>query len=101
MIGAGYTALAAFGGLSEDLSYERLDVLTQLLDDLSAPSSLDEIGIILSAFPPTDDSCSGLCWTLLHALEASPLYVRESLKSAPPGPWPELLERRWQNAEPS
>ena len=96
---AGYTALAAFGRLGEDMSYERLEVLTRLLDDLPAPSSSEEMKVILHAFPPTDDTCHGLCWTLLHTLEASPLYSRESLKTAPPGPWPELLNQRWHHTE--
>jgi hypothetical protein len=95
---AEYTALAAFGRLDEDMEGERLEVLTRLLDTLPAPVSSEEINVILNAFPATDDTCYGLCWTLLHTLEAGSGYSRAALKAAPPGPWPELLALRLSNA---
>ncbi|WP_424949599.1 hypothetical protein [Deinococcus sp.] len=88
---------------SDDAPGEVVDRFVEVTDTLPAPESAEEIGVIVRAFPQHGDTFHGLAWTLLHCLEASPLWptVAERYRQqayTPEDEWMDTLLRRLANA---
>lgn len=98
-----YRALQRLGQMSEEsATQEDIDRFVEATDQLPAPGTEDEIEVILQTLPRNGETYYGVAWTLLHCLEASPLWVRvagryERPSYEPEDEWLETLQRRVAN----
>ena len=83
--------------LTDDLSQEQLDEATALIDQLQPPLSEEEIAALISLLPYDGDTASGLNWTVLHRIEASPEWPIWQLISDPDHEWHSILWARLRN----
>ena len=92
--------LLALGPLpSEDeAEVEQLDRYEQLLHSISPPVTDDEARALVRIFPPSDESCYGLAWTLLHLIETAPHWPLQECLEDRQGEWVQYLRLRVENA---
>ena len=92
--------LLALGPLpSEDeAEVEQLDRYGELLESISPPVSDDEARALVRIFPPSDESCYGLAWTLLHLIETAPHWPLEDCLEDRQSDWVQYLRLRIENA---
>jgi len=87
-------ALIGLGRLSSDATVAELEQLQRLLDSISDLSlARDEIAGLLQILPAEQDDCFGLAWTVVHRIEASPVWPTEALDAAR-GYWGDVLRQR-------
>jgi hypothetical protein len=58
--------------LTDDLDAAQLDAATKRIDALTYPLGFDDIRALISLLPQDGDTASGLNWSILHAIEATP-----------------------------
>ncbi len=58
--------------LTDDLDAEQLNAATKIIDALIYPLGFDDIRALISLLPQDGDTASGLNWSILHAIEATP-----------------------------
>ena len=92
--------LLALGPLpSEDeAEVEQLDRYGKLLESIGPPITDDEARALVRIFPPSDESCYGLAWTLLHLIETAPHWPLEDCLKDRQGDWVQYLRLRVENA---
>jgi hypothetical protein len=66
--------LAALGPLpaTDAAEVDQLERYQWLLDGLQPPVSDAEAQVLVGLFPPEEDDCFGLAWTLVHLIETAP-----------------------------
>ena len=99
---AEYLELQALGQMCEAADDEiRVQRFVEVIDALPAPDTQVEIESILKTFPSGGDTYFGVAWTLLHTLEASPLWLQLAEQYRPhdeQDEWLGTLQRRIANA---
>ncbi|WP_425147886.1 hypothetical protein [Deinococcus sp.] len=87
----------------DEVPSELIDRYVQVTDALPVPESADEIAVIVRTFPKFGQTFQGVAWTLLHCLEASPLWLATAVEYrqqafGPEDEWMETLQRRIDKA---
>ena len=83
--------------LTNELDTEQLAAATSYTDALDHPLSSDDINALLPLLPDDGDTASGINWTILHAIEASPEWpMWEALKDER-NEWVQILLSRLAN----
>ncbi len=90
-------ALQALGRPITDDDYNLIATAHPLTDDLPAHLSAAEIEVLLSVMPANGDTGSGLNWTILHRIEASPEWPIWDLIAKPGHEWHDILRKRLEN----
>lgn len=86
------------GQLSDELDAEHLAQATAYIDLLSHPLSAVDIRALLLLLPSGGDTASGLNWTILHAIEASPAWPLWDTLRSDENEWVRILRLRLANA---
>ena len=86
------------GHLSDALDAEQLAQATASIDQLSHPLSPEDIRALLLLLPSGGDTASGLNWTILHAIEASPVWPLWDTLRGDENEWVRILRLRLANA---
>ena len=87
-------ALAAFKRPLTDTDFDMIEAAVPLVDDLPAGLSADDITVLLKLLPETGDTASGVNWTILHRIEASPDWPLWDLIAEPDHEWHMILRTR-------
>jgi hypothetical protein len=61
---------------------------------ISVPVSSEEAVALLDIFPPSEESCFGIAWSLLHLVESCAKWPVSELGSRVPNYWTERLIER-------
>jgi hypothetical protein len=86
------------GQLTDNLNDQQLAAATSAIDGLSHPLSAADIRALLLLLPDGGDTASEINWTILHAIEASPVWpLRDALRNDE-NKWVQILRRRLANA---
>ena len=86
------------GQLTDKLDDQQLVAATSAIDALSHPLSAEDIRALLLLLPDGGDTASGLNWTILHAIEASPVWPLWDTLRNNENEWVQILRRRLANA---
>lgn len=86
------------GQLTDRLDDQQLAAATSAIDALSHPLSGDDIRALLLLLPEGGDTASGINWTILHAIEASPVWPLWDALHSNENEWVQILRRRLANA---
>jgi hypothetical protein len=86
------------GQLSDELDAEQLAQATASIDLLSHPLSAEDIRALMLLLPSGGDTASGLNWTILHAIEASPVWPLWDTLRSDENEWVRILRLRLANA---
>jgi hypothetical protein len=86
------------GQLTDKLDNRQLAAATSAIDALSHPLSAEDIRALLLLLPDGGDTASGLNWTILHAIEASPVWPLWDTLRSDENEWAKILRRRLANA---
>jgi len=86
------------GHLTDNLDTHQLAAATSSIDALSHPLSAEDIRALLLLLPEGGDTASGLNWTILHAIEASPAWPLWDTVRNDESEWVQILRRRLVNA---
>jgi hypothetical protein len=86
------------GQLTDKLDDQQLAAATSAIDALSHPLSAEDIRALLLLLPDGGDTASGLNWTILHAIEASPVWPLWETLGSNENEWVQILRRRLANA---
>ena len=99
MIQTAVKRLRAIGGqLTDQLDTRQLAEATSATDAFTHPLSPEDIRALLLLLPDGGDTASGVNWTILHAIEASPAWpVWDTLERAD-NEWIAIFEARLANA---
>ncbi|MGH7018265.1 MAG: hypothetical protein ACREEY_00190 [Brevundimonas sp.] len=90
--------LALTPTLHDTVDFSVIELATPILDRLAVPLSAADIEALLSILPANGDTAFGLNWTILHAIESSPLWPRwDLLEESLDNEWRELLLARLKN----
>lgn len=75
------TQLMKLGPLPRSSSdVQKIEQWQSALEKIEPPITDDEAAELISLFPPEDDECYGLAWTLVHLVETAPNWpLRDSL----------------------
>lgn len=98
-----YAALRRLGRMSEEAATDdQIAHFAEIADHLPVPDTVEEIEVILQSLPLHGETFYGVAWTLLHCLEASPLWLEvagryERPTYGPEDEWLETLHRRIAN----
>ena len=84
--------------LTDDLDESQLAIAVRHLDDLVHPLSGDDICALMSMLPEDGDTACGLNWTILHAIEASPVWPIWDLLQNERHEWVDIFRVRLSNA---
>jgi hypothetical protein len=87
-----------FPRVSDDLDGADLEAASELIDSLVEPLSHDEIVALIGIMPAAGDTASGLNWTFLHAVEASPDWPIWSALADLDHGWVKIFRIRLKNA---
>lgn len=66
----------------------------ETLEKVEAPLSDEEAEAVTALFPPKDDDCFGLAWTLIHLVETSPHWPVHKCLQDTGNPWIARLRER-------
>ena len=84
--------------LTDELDDKQLAHATAAVDLLRQPISAEEIRALLLLLPPNGDTAAGLNWTILHTLEASPLWPLWNMLQHDQHEWVRIARTRLANA---
>ena len=84
--------------LTDELDAQQLAVVTTYIDALTHPLSPDDIRALLLLLPEGGDTAAGLNWSILHAIEASPVWPLWDALRNDRSEWVQILRRRLANA---
>jgi len=86
------------GQLTDKLDDQQFAAATSAIDALSHPLSAEDIRALLLLLSEGGDTASGLNWTILHAIEASPVWPLWDTLRNNENEWVQILRRRLANA---
>jgi len=66
----------------------------EAFEKIKPPISDEEAKALSSLFPPTDDDCFGLAWSLIHLVETSPHWPLQECLQNSDEPWVARLRQR-------
>ena len=100
MIRSPVEELVAAGRLPSEADADAAVVqrMQALLARIEHPVTDDEATLLINVFGPAEDSCFGLAWSLVHAVESAPGWPVWHVISSADGPWATLLRQRASNA---
>ena len=84
--------------LTADLSEETIELAGKSAELLQRPVSAHDAVALISLLPASGDSCYGLNWTILHAIESCPDWPIWSLLKAENHEWIDRLRVGLKNA---
>lgn len=84
--------------LTSALEQSKMDRAVALLDSLSHPLALDDIAALMSLLPSDGDDALEVNWTILHWIEASPLWPVWDLLRENGNEWVDIFRIRLKNA---
>ncbi len=86
------------GQLTDGLTDQQLAKATALVDALRHPLSAEDIKALMLLLPSDGDTASGLNWTILHCIEASPAWPLWDTLRSNENEWIRILRLRLANA---
>ena len=86
------------GQLTDKLDVQQLAAATLHIDALTHPLSAEDIRALMLLLPEGGDTASGFNWTLLHAIEASPVWPLWDTLRSDGSEWVRILRGRLANA---
>lgn len=84
--------------LTDDLDQATLTAASSLLDELAHPLSEEDVAALVSILPASGDTASGLNWTILHSVEATPSWPIWTTLQDQSHEWVQILRLRLGNA---
>ncbi|MEJ6395678.1 hypothetical protein V8J82_20635 [Gymnodinialimonas sp. 2305UL16-5] len=90
-------ALHALGKPLRDDDFALIEQAHPYIDALPAHPTRDDVAALLSMLPANGDTASGLNWTILHRIEASPDWPIWDLLDQPEHEWHQILRQRLMN----
>lgn len=84
--------------LTSNLTQVQLDTLVSLVDSLETPMTREDVAALVSLLPSDGDDAFEVNWTILHAVEASPLWPIWDVIADPNNEWHRRLAHRLANA---
>ncbi len=84
--------------LHDDLDHSVIQTAVDQLDQLPQNLTASEVAALFQLLPDNGDTAFGLNWTILHAIEAQPLWPAWELLDNEQNEWHRILTRRLANA---
>ena len=99
MIRSPVAELATTGRLpaETDADAALIEKIQNQLAGIEQPVTDEEASLLCGMFSPTDDSCFGLAWSLLHTVESAPGWPLWHVIDSTVGPWAVLMRQRASN----
>ena len=84
--------------LTDALDSDQLAAASAQIDALIHPLQPDDIRVLVRLLPPDGDVAAGLNWTLLHTIEAAPVWPMWDLLDDKDNEWVQTFLLRLANA---